>query len=583
MKKYLSIFAAVLAVGCTNFKVEESLPVETVDVPVITIQEVGETSITATIAGAEGTGFYSYAVMAGPAKQLDSASLYKLSYKSSSVAYGTFDYAVKKYGVVVAGDADKPLSRDADYTIYAVSASKQGSIGSVVSKTVHTSDAQAPKPSGAAANGNVMTISFSEPVSYDSSKPVTAAFYAVNYVEINADKDGFDDDGKIDDAKAEVKLAADGKSIEVTVTQNDGSPLPAGAWYAVSYPKGAFKDNVGNEMGALVSGPAISSKGELTWKNAAAQIDNKEWEPIDDAKDATFVTPSQTMFSYSIPEGVVVFDTPKTGEVSMLVEMTSETRKTEDYYKLAGGTNWGFLSSTKFIAMYPADLYIEGGYYITVTIGKGAIVDIYGNENAEISHKYLYSFGYTIDGIAGTYVNSGASGYGPNYDEDPWTFTIAKSDDESKGNVMVTEWYGKEAKVYADFNVHTGVFTMPTYYEELSSQQFEDDGTNYVVFWYNFAYFSCSQKQKNDLELYMTELGKFTDGNDYPGYYYEIYLWPESGDPDDIDEDADFVDYDYNIFMPEFSKLEDDAPAAAPAKKAAAKSRPTFQKEVVTR
>ena len=76
MKKFIySIFAVLVSVAaCTTFEVESSLPVVKPTDPTISVTTTGETEIVATVSAAEGTGFYSYAVIAGAARPFASIS-----------------------------------------------------------------------------------------------------------------------------------------------------------------------------------------------------------------------------------------------------------------------------------------------------------------------------------------------------------------------------------------------------------------------------------------------------------------------------------------------------------------------------
>ena len=510
MKKYLySIFAALIAVACTTFEEEASLPVVKPGEPTITVTNLGETTITAKIDAPEGTGFFSYAVIAGQAAQLDSASLFKLGYKSKAVVYGTVDYKVAQSFEVVAGTAEKPLTRDADYTIYAVASSEQGYIGQVVSKTVHTPDTDLPKIGGATYNGNVMTLKFSEKVTYDETKPVTAKYYAVNLIALNGDKTALASDGLQGDAKAVVALAADGKSADVTVTLTDGKPLPAGAYYAVSYPAGAFKDNAGNTIAGLQSGPVVN-KGAIALAGAMGRIATKSFDLVDDDAEAETVAPSKTSFTYTIPEGVTLFNKTASAAASMTVVKTTAAVSSEAVYTLAYGTEWGLASATKVILFYPAAIDIIGGNDLTITIGAGSLVDIYGNTNAELTHDYLYSYGYTVAAITGTYTFEGTS-YWAGYDE-TGTIIIAPSDDEAKGNVMITMIYNMvcASPIYCDFDLDAGTLTIPD--GEIIAPYTASSDNGVVRFAVNDA---------DWVTLAVKEPGKLTNPSAWLGYYYD--------------------------------------------------------------
>lgn len=604
MKKvFYSIFAAVLAVACTTFEVEEPLQIVNVDKPVISDVVVGETTISAKLTPKEGTSFYSYAVIAGPAAELDPSSLFKLGYKSKAVVSGTVDASKNASFTVEAGSAEKPLSRDADYTIYAVAASTQGTIGEIASQTVHTGDTDAPRATGTSAKGNVITVKFSEKVSLVEGKVPTAKYYALNLVKLNAAKTALASDGLQGDAKVVAALAADGKSADFTVTLADGKPLPDGALFAVSYPAGTFKDNLGNEMAGLNSGPAVDDQ-KIVWGGAVAQIATKAFALATKEENVDMVVDLTAPIVLTVPEGVTLFsaDSKAKGSIVYEGEGYSSTYVSQAFV----------VSSATEVSLYPYFTGINApnrGDGISLTIPADYLTDIYGNKSSEFSlGPLLFSYGYTIADVVGEYENDGTSGYGPTYNEAPWSFVLAASDNASKGNVMVTSWYGMATKIYADFDLDRGIFTMPLYYEELeptlttmpakygSVEEYNAaNGTELsaddfaaltpeqitydlpiVIFWYTYGYFCCSQKTKEDLVLYMTAAGEFTDGEDYPGYYYEIYKWPASGNSDDI-KDSDFVDYDYNVFNPEFSK-KGSAPAPAHAARPANGGFKTFNK-----
>lgn len=438
MKKYLySIFAAILAVGCTTFSVEQPLPVESAGVPTIAVGNVEDISITATITAPEGTSFYSYAVMAGAEAQLDSATLFQLGYKSKSVAYGTVNFKKNKGIEVTAGSVEKPLTRNADYTIYAVVANEQGTIGKVVAKTVHTSDGQAPKPTSLSSEGNTVTLKFSEAVSYNSSKPATAKYYAPKLAELNEEKDAIAEDGCMGDAKVAAEMAADGASVKFTVTMADGSDLPAGAIYAVSYPAGAFQDKAGNAMAALTSGP-VAKDEKIAWSNACAQIANKAWNLIDDDAENNLTAPSKKYYTYTIPEGVELYDYTEGANINMTVVVESATRKSEKSYDLKLLYDWGMMNETQLIVFYPDDIDIQGGSDLTITIAANSMVDIYGNPNAELKHAYLYSFGFTMDDFVGTYSYTGE-------DSDGWGHTeaavVVTEDPDTENGLLFTDLF----------------------------------------------------------------------------------------------------------------------------------------------
>ena len=463
MKKYLySIFAAVLAVGCTSFEEEQPLAVETVDAPTITVVKVEDTSVTATITAVEGTSFYSYAVIAGKAAELDATTLFKLGYKSKAVANGTVNFSKTPAFELVAGTAEKPLTRDADYTIYAVAASEQGTIGEVVYKEFHTSDALSPSVGGASAVGNVATLKFSEKVTYDTSKPATAKYYAEKLVKLNGDKSDLASDGYMGDAKVVVEVAADGKSANFTVTLEDGSPLPNGAIYSVSYPEGAFKDNVENPIAGLTSGP-VAKSSKIAWSGLVAQIATKPFALVPDEEDLPNIADLSTPITYSVPEDVTLFSYDKTMKGMVLYQGSNY----ETVYEVA---NVKLLSATQ-IAVLP---YVDGmnaparGEYIALAVPEKYLTDIYGNTSEAITiGPVIYSYGYKLEDFTGTYTFAATAQYGGAQAE---ASVVIAPDPEDEDYLMIYnlfksttclddidsfEYYGEP--LYATFNVDNGI------------------------------------------------------------------------------------------------------------------------------
>ena len=128
---------------------------------------------------------------------------------------------------------------------------------------------------------------------------------------------------------------------------------------------------------------------------------------------------------------------------------------------------------------------------------------------------------------------------------------------------MITSWYGfgSGVKIYGEFDTDLGTFEFPIRYQSIGATYANAEGTQ-VAFFYTLAYRVTAAAP--NITLTMTELGKFTAGTDYPGYYYEVYNIPEGGIGAITDDDYADV-YDYNFFRPIFTKVEEADPEAAPA------------------
>ncbi len=557
MKKLIIIASALLfgLVACTKFESESPIPVENATDPTITVTESGDTGFKATIAAAQGTGFYSYAVLPGGVQDLNPETLLKVGYKAPYE--GTVDYAKSPSYTV----RTEELSRNAKYTVYAVAASVQGTIGKVVAKEILTSDTQNPEILDKATKDSIFQILISESVSYVESKAVTADYYGVNST-------AFKNEGT-PVGTAEVKVTVNEDIVTFEVVN-----LPDGAYYAINFPEGAFVDALNNPLPAVSSRIFINEEGKLSASGLYGRKDLVNFDlDIFGGKPVTSVKNTTDAIWISVPEYVTVAsaDSKAVGEVTYVAETESHT------YQTTYGLDFGWNSRYNCALTYTNSGMAgrpdpERGNDVTIKIPV-FLTDIYGNKNNEfVIGPFLFSYGYTLDDVLGTYVNPGASGFGAEYDEEPFSMVVEKSDNADKGNVMVTEYYGLPTKIYADFDFDLGTFTMPIYYEPLGVVS----SGNYFVLYYAFGYYSCMQDEGNDLQLVMTESGKFTDGNDYPGYYYEVYNKPASGNIGDLTND-DFAGlYDYNVFFPEFTRSA--AGTASVSTKAPSKEFKTFQK-----
>lgn len=568
MKKYiLSLLAVVAVVSCTTFKEEAPKKAVVPGNPNIEINEVGDTGFTFTITVAPGTGFFTYAVMTGEPKELDSVTLFKQGYKSSSIVTGTVDYTKTGSPLVV---KMTDLSYTTKYSVYAVAASAEddethtgGTLSAVVTNWCTTTDTEKPAITGYTRKGNVLTLSFSEPVVYNSEIRATATYYAVNAAVI--------EEGELvktgEQGKGEVAVACSGKSATLTVTLDGTNPLPDGAYYTVGYGPGMFKDASGNNIAGIDELVGVTSTGTLGFGNLYGHIDNAEFDIV---PEVSLVTPFDENIVVPMPEDVEFFCFTEDAKATLTREIVDDNKTITVVYDI----DFAYDEETaNLVFLFPDDIELESGDTFTVDLAGGSVEDIYSNVNTAMSQEYLYSFGYTIDDIAGTYLNSGKSGYGAAYNEPAWTFSIAESDDPSKGNVMVTSYYNIETKIYADFDYDTGIFTMPYDFEFINGTIEENVEVEEGVFadvytaWFATGYYSgLSQEPTGDpLQLMMGESGVFTDANDYVGYYYERYVIPEGGV--EAITDDDFLDYDYNIFIPTpMSKVLLGAPAKSVAK-----------------
>ena len=549
MKKLFNYIAAAAALtltvsACSDVfaPAESSTQPQTAGAVEIIISNVTDNSFDVTIAPKGNAAYYSYLVDNDEYYDgIDAASLYAVKYES--VMQGSVKYGADNESVSFTVETDP----NTNYTVYAIAGSPEGNLSEIAHKTILTSDNGIPELEEYEFQENMIALVFNEEVEAVEGKKITATAYAKLYL-----------------TGAPVIASTEGKILQnkdgVVIVQFEEIKVP-GTFYIVSYEEGTFTDLVGNPCPALEAGSFKATLKETDENDAAKAAEGTLWAYLENA-DFEFDTED-------IPEAIVEYNTfnqfkseqmlakPIAQKVTVSVVHSEGAKTTTNDYALKGGVDYGVTTLYTFGVKLPEEP--AHGDLVTISIDKGAAYDIYGNANAACEVKDLvYSYGYKLEDIYGEYENDGKSGYGSDYDEDPWTFVIEESDDAEKGNVMITEWYGfDKIKIYADFDVDLGTLTMPIYYNLIGGfLTYLDQARTQIglIQYYTFAYYSCSKKQKNDLILYMTEPGKFTDGNDIPGYYYEVYNCPTMN-PNDVTDD-DYLGSDYNIFAPVFTKVE---------------------------
>ena len=513
----------------------------------IIISNVTDYSFDVTIAPKGNAAYYSYLVDNDEYYDgIDAASLYAVKYES--IAQGNVKYGAgsESYSFTIETEPNTT------YTVYAVAGSPEGNVGEVAYKTILTSDNGIPELEEYEFQENMIALVFSEDVVPVEGKKITATAYAKLYL-----------------TGAPVIASTEGKILQnkagVVIVQFEEIEVP-GTFYVVSYEEGTFTDLVGNPCPALPAGAFTANLGVDDENDKAKVADGTLWAYLENEAfefDTEDLPQAITDYSaYNPFKSEQMLAKAFANKVKVVVVHKEGSKTTTDEYALSGAPYYGATSYYTIGVKLPVEP--ARGDLVSISIDKGAAADIYGNTNAACEAKDLvYSYGYKLEDIYGDYVNEGASGYGATYDEKAWSFTISESDDAEKGNVLITQYYGfDELEIYGNFDVDLGTLTMPIYYELLGSfLTYLDAGMTQIgyVEYYTFAYYSCAKGQENDLVLSMTELGKFTDGNDYPGYRYYVYNCPTMN-PEDITDD-DYLGNDYNIFAPEFTKAE---PAADP-------------------
>ena len=450
MKKlftYIALLAAAVSCTMEDMYGPQQTPIEPVASKGIdvTVLSAGDSTVTFVLAPKGEATYYSYLVdMSDEAETLDSTALFSCAYEG--VAAGTIKWtaAAPKDTITV-----KDLAPNTTYQIYAVAGSPMGIPGGVVNTSFKTSDNVAPAYVNIESEENVISLAFSENVSFKPEHPIKVSYYAYYSAAFQTAAQ----------PAGTVELAADavvvsGKEATITVTG-----IPTGSYYTIEIPKGAFVDVVGLELPAYASafvmvdtenGPTpypTGFYGEITYVELP-MFEAVEIESIDNWKNAIVIplVNEYPLAGYSTKKFVTV-----------TYESATASSTTSTVFTLTSDSTYG-INGTSFLVLLPEEP--ANGTEITISIPAGCIYDIFGNdcEAAEITTTYIS--GYSLSDIIGSYVANETSVYdGKAYAQ---AMTIVESDNPEKGNVMFTQYYDMpcQAPIYATFELETGVLTI---------------------------------------------------------------------------------------------------------------------------
>ena len=232
-------------------------------------------------------------------------------------------------------------------------------------------------------------------------------------------------------------MEASGNSATFTF----GETLPNGAHFAISYPAGTFEDAVGNPIAAMESGFGADKDGKLTSKGITGRMDNVNFDLTlysADEEEAVIESVSSLISPIwiSVPEDYIHFKavTPATSEIegySIVYEGDGESHT----YTKPGPYDYGWNGTYNCALAYP-NAYSGRpdpvpGQSLTITIPEGFLIDIWGNtNNVFVIGPFLYSYGYTMEDLYGTYTLKAVTQYAGSYEHEGIVIAPAPEDDE---------------------------------------------------------------------------------------------------------------------------------------------------------
>jgi hypothetical protein len=509
MKKYVSIFtvvAVIFAAGCTDFGEENQLTLPgapAIEISNLVAEAKGD-SITFKVTPATNTGFYSWVVVQSETADETLSADHILKQQITGVAKGYANYAVRPDTIVGVGK----LVPFTVYQIYAVAANTDGIVSAVKVASVKTQDdGGAPAPQTVAISGTTVTLTFHEPLQRGAGK-VYVSYFAKNTVSgdplvITPGADSFN--------PQDLEIAADSLSVsgKNLIIQLPGAP--AGAYASITYEAGAVTDLEGNATSAFSTKANRVVSGVPTG-GITVRIATKAW-----ALNSEFEDP-QTVETFAVWDDLVISAIPEEG---IVIGKKVTTVVPTVIYKESGKTTTIDVTSWGTVAGVPAFLLPEEparGAIVDLNVPAGAYEDVYGNtSNAlTIAGHYLYSYGYTLSDIVGTYEIAGINA-STGATIAPETVIIVADEGSSNENAVLIKNLaknitGQDSEVEAVFDPVGGTLTVPDWQILAVDWAHPSAGITADVLFSTYS--------SPEIVFSVTSSGHITSASDIWGYYF---------------------------------------------------------------
>lgn len=457
MKKILYSLLALAATvaACTDFAEDEKIDFAATDAPVVAATVVDDNTVSVSVTPKEGNVYYSYVLIAGPAKALKAETVLKGGYESDAVA----NEKKEPVAAVLKASETKSVSfqvgglkSNTAYTLYAVASNSQGVVSKLATSTAVTTDGTVPVLKKydfqSTATNLDYVLEFDDPIAFTGKGTVTAHYYARNS---KAGADG----NLVEYKKAVVpadSLVISGKNLYVSLDAAEAIP---GAIVAISYTEGLVANLVGGRADAFTD-VTVSSKLEseglvASYKTQPFALGLTEDEPKEGSgiEGGEEEKPEVKLFSDWEELDMVTYSYNKYPLAGVLkaAKLSIETEDANGRVVAYTGKQLKKVNDNKLSVKIDEDP--GNGSFVSYKIAAGSVVDIFGNTNSEFTAEKLYLCSKLID-VLGTYTVTGVglqTGLPVSY-----KLVIAETDDAKKGNVLITNFLGFEGKLYADFD-----------------------------------------------------------------------------------------------------------------------------------
>ncbi len=398
MKKfllYLTVCVVIVATSCTNFGEDTQLSLP--DASLVEILDISsaDSSITFRVAPKGESGFYSWMVVAANEASTAIQPERVLNLTAGGLANGIANYDLRKDTVVTV----KKLLPYTVYQIYAVTASKDGIVSTVKNASIRTKDdGSVPKLKTFAIKDSVVTITFQEPLQRGTGK-VYVSYFAKNTVsghkplKIAA---GYEEFNPQDVVVDEEQLSVSGTNLVIKLPK-----APAGVYASVTFDEGAVLDMEGNKVKAYVS-KADTLRSGVPSRGITVQVANKTWKLRGEFAD---IKPD-TVAAFTVWNKLSIVTLPDTGIVvrTKTTKIPTVTFNQPTKSTIINVSTWA-INAKDNVVQFSLPEEPARGATVDITVPKGAVEDVYGNQNEDLTVKgnYLYSYGYTLADVIGTY------------------------------------------------------------------------------------------------------------------------------------------------------------------------------------
>ena len=467
MKKILYSLLALAATvaACTDFAEDEKIDFAATEAPVVAATVVDDNTISVSVTPKEGNVYYSYVLIAGPAKALKAETVLKGNGKGGYSGDAVVDEKKEPVAAILKASETKSVSfqvgglkSNTAYTLYAVASNSQGVVSKLATSTAVTTDGTAPvltKYDFQSTSTNLdYVLEFDDPIAFTGKGTVTAHYYA-RHSKAGAD-------GNLVEYKKAVvpadSLVISGKNLYVSLDAAEAIP---GAIVAISYTEGIVANLVGGRAEAFTDvtvSSKLESKGLVaSYKTQPFALGLTEDEPKEGSgiEGGEEEEPEVKLFSDWEELDMVTYSYNKYPLAGIkAAKLSIETEDANGRVVAYTGQQLKIAAANKLSVKIDEDPGF--GSYVSYKIAAGSIVDIFGNTNSEFTAEKLYfcSYGYKLADVLGTYTVTGvAIKYGVPVS---YKLVIAETDDAEKGDLLITNFLGFEGKLYVDFDPDNG-------------------------------------------------------------------------------------------------------------------------------